>query len=153
MFCFEKTYFYLENNLWSKNIPICDGIASFLTDKNEAKCFHFNLTTVLEPDDKLRLEFYMVKQKKDQKTLLATLELMLDSLTNTKSVDLLEKNLLDSNNRSIQTTVQLKLCYTSPNIRKDEEAEIDNRKSTSDNEEKHDVHKHKQIYSKNDKKL
>jgi hypothetical protein len=71
--------------------------------------------TMLLPDDKLRIEFYTVPIKTNRKKWIAIFELILESLIDPKSIDLQEGNLSDPNNYLIKSTVQLKLCYTSPN--------------------------------------
>ena len=51
-------------NLWSNNVPIRNGSASFIARGQKAKKFNFNLGTALIPDDIVRIEFYSITSKK-----------------------------------------------------------------------------------------
>lgn len=110
---------FSEHCLWSNNVPIQNGIASFLTCDKQASKFNFKLASMLLPDDKMRMEFYTITTKKKRKKMIAIFELILESLLDSKYIDLSEENLSDINNHLIQSTVQLKIYYTLPNFYKE----------------------------------
>jgi hypothetical protein len=123
----------------------------------KAKKFQFNLATVLRPDDKVRIEFYTVTMKKKRKKLIAIFELMLESLIDSKYIDLPEENLSAPSHYLISTIAQLKIYYTSPNIDEEREAlgdndEIVDWKSAFDDEGRHGGHRHRHVLSKHDSK-
>ena len=116
---------------------------------------------MLVPDDKLRIEFYVVTQKKRRKKLTAIFELMLESLLESQYIDLVDENLSDPNNSLMKSTVQLKLYYTPPDIEKEKaalgatggEAEIIDWNSTFDDGGRHGGHRYRHVESKHDKGL
>jgi hypothetical protein len=59
----------LRINLWSNNVPLHDGTASFIARGDRPKKFTFHLATMLMADDRVRLEFYVIKMKKKRKKL------------------------------------------------------------------------------------
>ncbi|CAF5009815.1 unnamed protein product, partial [Rotaria magnacalcarata] len=103
-------------HLWSNNVRIRNHTASFIARENKPKKFSFNIATVLVPDDKLKIEFFTSNSRKKRKKLIAIFEIMLECLIDTKYIDLREENLCDTNNHLIETTVQLRLYYTPPDI-------------------------------------
>ncbi|CAF3717062.1 unnamed protein product [Rotaria sordida] len=105
-------------HLWSNNVPIQNGTANFVARGNKPKKFHFNLATILLPSDKMRIEFYTISMKKNRKKMIATFELILESLIDTKYMDLFEENLLDPNNCLMKSTVNIQIYYTSPSLDK-----------------------------------
>ncbi|CAF3109617.1 unnamed protein product [Rotaria sp. Silwood2] len=142
-------------NLWSNNVRLRAGTANFIARGNKPKKFYFNLATMLVPDDKLRIEFYTINGKKKRKKLIAIFELMLESLIDSKYIDLPEENLSDSNNCLLSSTVQLKLYYTPPDIDKqlavienDDTAELIDWRSIFDDEGRHGGHRYRYVYSK-----
>ncbi|CAF0964525.1 unnamed protein product, partial [Rotaria sordida] len=147
-------------NLWSNNVRIRDGTANFIARGNKPKKFNFNLATMLVPDDKLSIEFYIINGKKKRKKLFATFELMLESLINSKYIDLSEENLSDPNNSLLPSTVQLKLYYTPPDIdkqlatiRHDDTVELIDWRNIFDDEGRHGGHRHRYVHSKHDGRL
>ncbi|CAF2727460.1 unnamed protein product [Rotaria sp. Silwood2] len=143
-------------HLWSNNVPIQNGTANFIARGNKPKKFHFNLATMLLPDDKIRMEFYTIIAKKNRKKIIATFEIMLESLMNTKHIDLREENLSDPNNYLMKSTVQLKLFYTPPSIDKkrdllarlDETTDTINWMDQFDDGGRHGGHRRRYINSK-----
>ena len=59
----------LRINLWSNNVPLHDGTASFIERGDRPKKFTFHLATMLMTDDRVRLEFDMITMKKKRKKL------------------------------------------------------------------------------------
>lgn len=115
---------------------------------------------MLVPDDKLRIEFYIVTQKKNRKKLTAIYELMLESLLETQHIELDKENLSDPNNYLMKSTVKLNLYYTSPDIEKEKaalgltgEAEIMDWNSIFDDGGRHGGHRYRHVQSKHDKGL
>ncbi|CAF4767027.1 unnamed protein product [Rotaria sp. Silwood1] len=144
-------------NLWSNNVRIRNGTASFIARGNKPKKFNFNLATALVPDDKLRIEFYMINAKKKRKKLTAIFEIVLESLINSKYIDLRDENLSDPNNYLLPSTVQLKLYYTPPDIEKQlaalgygDAVELVDWKSIFDDEGRHGGHRYRHVISKHD---
>ncbi|CAF3968536.1 unnamed protein product, partial [Rotaria sordida] len=147
-------------NLWSNNIRIRDGTANFVARGNKPKKFNFNLATMLVPDDKLRVEFYTIHPKKKRKKLIAIFELILESLIDSKYIDLPEENLSDPNHYLLQSTVQLKIYYTPPDIDKQLAAlgygntiELIDWRSVFDEEGRHGGHRYRHVHSKHDGRL
>jgi hypothetical protein len=128
---------------------------------NKPKKFHFNLATMLLPNDKLRLEFYTVTTKKSRKKLTAIFEVMLESLVDLKHIDLLDENLSDPNNYLIKATIQINLYYTPPDLDREkialgaggDEVEVIDWNSTFDDGGRHGGHRYRHVRSKNDSKL
>ncbi|CAF3716683.1 unnamed protein product [Rotaria sordida] len=147
-------------NLWSNNIRIRDGTANFVARGNKPKKFNFNLATMLVPDDKLRVEFYTIHPKKKRKKLIAIFELILECLIDSKYIDLPEENLSDPNHYLLQSTVQLKIYYTPPDIDKQLAAlgygntiELIDWRSVFDEEGRHGGHRYRHVHSKHDGRL
>jgi len=148
-------------NLWSNNVPLHDGTASFIARGKKPKKFTFNLATMLMPDDKVRLEFYAITMKKKRKRLVGIFELMLESLIDLKHIDLPEENLSDTHNYLLSATVQLKLFYTTPNLDRernvlgtqDDEVTAIDWMSRFDDDGRHGGHRHRYIHSKRDRGL
>jgi hypothetical protein len=112
------------------------------------------------PDDKLRIEFHTITIKKKRQKMVAIFEIMLESLINTKYIDLPEENLSDPNNYLLTSTVQLKLYYTPPDIEEQRAAlglagenEIVDWRSMFDDGGRHGGHRNRYILSKKDGKL
>jgi len=85
---------------------------------------------------------------------------MLESLIDTKYIDLPEENLSDPNHYLMASTVQLKLYYTSPGLDKEKlpldisgENEIVDWNAVFDDEGRHGGHRYRHARSKNDNKL
>ncbi len=163
-FFFNKTSFVFSSgiSLWSNNVPVINGTASFVARGDKPKKFNFNLATTLSPEDRLRLEFFTVNQKKSRKKLTALFEIMLESLVDVKYIDLPEENLSDPNNYLIKALVKLKLYYTPPDIDQekaalglyaDGEAPVVDWNSTFDDEGRHGGHRFRHVRSKHDNKL
>jgi len=116
---------------------------------------------MLLPEDRLRIEFYIVPLKKNRKKLIAVFETMLESLIDAKQIDLPEENLSDPNNYLIKQTVQLKLYYTPPDIEQQKaalaaagvETDITDWNSTFDDGGRHGGHRYRHVHSKHDDKL
>jgi len=148
-------------SLWSNHVPIHDGIANFIARGNKPNKFNFSLATMLLPEDRLRIEFYIVPLKKNRKKLIAVFETMLESLIDAKQIDLPEENLSDPNNYLIKQTVQLKLYYTPPDIEQQKaalaaagvETDITDWNSTFDDGGRHGGHRYRHVHSKHDDKL
>ena len=148
-------------NLWSNNVRIQNGTASFIARGNKPKKFQFNLGTMLLSTDKLRLEFYTVTTKKNRKKLIAVFDLMLESLMDLKHIDLQEENLSDPNNYLMKSTVQLKLYYTPPSTDREkaalsatgDEIETVDWNVAFDDEGRHGGHRYRHVRSKNDSTL
>ncbi|CAF0993933.1 unnamed protein product, partial [Rotaria sordida] len=147
-------------NLWSNNVRIRAGTANFIARGNKPKKFNFNLATMLIPDDKLRIEFYTINMNKKRKKLIAIFELMLESLIDSKYIDLPEENLSDPNNSLLPATVQLKLYYTPPDIDKqlaaigyDDTSELIDWRNIFDDEGRHGGHRYRHMHSKHDGQL
>ena len=156
--------FLSEIHLWSNNVPIQNNSASFIARGNKAKKFQFNLGSELTPNEKLHIEFYTVPMKKNRKKLFAVFELLLESLIETKFIDLAEENLSDSNNYLIESTIQMKLYYTPPNTERkraiaggndeeEEESSTINWQARFDDEGRHGGHRYRHIRSKNDTRM
>ena len=153
--------FRLGINLWSNNVPIQNNVASFVARGNKPKKFQFNLGTALAPNEKLHIEFYTVPMKKNRKKLFAIFDLLLESLIDIKYIDLSEENLSDPNNYLIQSTIQMKLYYTPPNMEREKTALVTNDEDTSvidwnerfDDEGRHGGHRSRHIRSKNDSRM
>ncbi|CAF3911139.1 unnamed protein product [Rotaria sordida] len=142
-------------NLWSNNVRVRDGTANFIARGNKPKKFHFNLGTVLVPDDKLRIEFHTINANKKRKKLIAIFELMLESLIDSKYIDLPEENLSDPNHYLLPSTVQLKLYYTSPDIDNQlatigygDTNELIDWRNIFDDEGRHGGHRYRHVHSK-----
>ncbi|CAF1244784.1 unnamed protein product [Rotaria sordida] len=152
---------FRESHLWSNNVPIYNGTASFIARGNKPKKFEFNLATMLLPNDKMRIEFYTTTMKNKRKKMIALFELMLQSLIDSKYIDLPEENLSDPNNYLLKSTIQLKLYYTSPNIEREKVAlsqvnDLTNTidwKSTFDDEGRQNGHRHRYTHKKHRKGL
>jgi len=146
-------------NLWSNNVPIRNGSASFIARGQKAKKFNFNLGTALIPDDIVRIEFYSITSKKKRKKLIGIFEVVLESLIHSKYIDLPEENLFDVHNQLLPSTVQLKLYYTPPDIHKQRnplpslpgETELVDWNSMFDDEGRHGGHRSRHTASKSDK--
>ena len=154
-------FFALGIDLWSNNVPIIDGMASFVARGNKPKKFNFNLGTELMPTDKLHVDFYTVTAKKNRKKIIAVFDLILETLSTTKYIDLKEENLSAPNNNLLKATVQLKLYYTPPGIDKinevlttagDEFGLVD-WGATFDDGGRHGGHRTRHVRSKNDSTL
>ena len=151
----------LETNLWSNNVPIQNNTASFIARGNKPKKFQFNLASMLVPTDKLHIEFYTLTTKKNRKKLFAIFDLILESLIDTKYIDIPEENLSDPNNYLISSTIQIKLYYTPPNIDREGVVLGTNEEDTLmidfstrfDEEGRHGGHRTRHVRSKNDSKL
>ncbi len=149
-------------SLWSNNVPVQNGTANFVARGNKPKKFNFNLATMLLPEDRLRIEFYTVNQKRSRKKLTALFEIMLESLVDVKYIDLPDENLSDPNNYLIKALVKLKLYYTPPDIDRekaalglygDDEVPVVDWNSTFDDEGRHGGHRFRHAHSKHDHKL
>lgn len=88
--------------------------------------------TSLLPDDRLRIEFYSVTKKKDRKKLNSIFDIILQSLIEQTFIDIKNENLSDVNNYLINSTIEIKLYYTSPNI--DREKSVLNATTTNEQE-------------------
>lgn len=114
---------------------------------------------MLVPTDKLHIEFYTITTKKNRKKLFAVFDLILESLIDTKYIDIPEENLSDSNNYLISSTIQIKLYYTPPNIEiavpgeNDEDTSMIDFRARFDEEGRHGGHRTRHVRSKNDSKL
>ena len=99
--------------------------------------------------------------KKNRKKLFAIFDLLLESLIDIKYIDLSEENLSDPNNYLIQSTIQMKLYYTPPNMEREKTALVTNDEDTSvidwnerfDDEGRHGGHRSRHIRSKNDSRM
>ena len=91
-------------------------MASFIARGQKPKKFNFNLGTLLLPDDKVRIEFHTITTKRKRRKMIAIFEIMLESLIDSKYIDLPEENLSDPSNCLLAAIVQLKLYYTPPDI-------------------------------------
>ncbi|CAF4328073.1 unnamed protein product, partial [Rotaria sp. Silwood2] len=147
-------------NLWSNNVRIRDGTANFIARGDKPKKFNFNLANMLVPDDKLRIEFHTINAKKKRKKFIAVFEIMLESLIDSKYIDLPKENLSDSNNYLLQSTVKLKLYYTPPDIEKQLAAlgygdtiELVDWRSMFDDEGRHGGHRYRHVHSKHDSRM
>ncbi|CAF1463308.1 unnamed protein product, partial [Rotaria sordida] len=147
-------------NLWSNNVRIYNGTANFVARGNKPKKFYFNLASKLEPDDKLRIEFYTINGKKKGKKPIAIFEIMLESLINSQYIDLPEENLSNPNNSLLSSTVQLKLYYTPPDIDKQlatigygNTTELIDWRNIFDDEGRHGGHRYRHAYSKHASRL
>lgn len=157
----SNSIFFIEGiNLWSNNVPIRDGNASFIARGNKPKKFNFNLGSELSPDDRLRIEFQTVTIKRKRKKVVAVFDVVLESLITTKYIDLPAENLSDPNNHLLSGTVQLKLYYTPPNIDEQNsaigiigEGELVDWRNIFDDEGRHGGHRYPHSRSKHDKKL
>jgi hypothetical protein len=115
---------------------------------------------MLMADDKLRIEFHTITMKRKRKKMIGIFEIMLESLIDSKYIDLPEENLSDPNNYLMTSTVQLKLYYTPPNIEEhkralgltDQDGLID-WNSMFDDEGRHGGHRYRHVLSKHDGKL
>jgi hypothetical protein len=92
--------------------------------------------------------------------MIAIFEIMLESLINSKYIDLPEENLSDPNNYLMTSTVQLKLYYTPPNIDEQKRTlglpgqdEFVDWNSLFDDEGRHGGHRYRHVISKHDSKL
>ncbi|CAF1359491.1 unnamed protein product [Rotaria magnacalcarata] len=144
-------------HLWSNNVRIRNHTASFIARENKPKKFSFNIATVLVPDDKLKIEFFTSNSRKKRKKLIAIFEIMLECLIDTKYIDLREENLCDTNNHLIETTVQLRLYYTPPDIDQqmaglgyEDNNMLVDWKSMFDDEGRHGGHRYRHLHSKHD---
>jgi hypothetical protein len=113
---------------------------------------------MLLPTDKLHIEFYTVTIKKNRKKLIAIFDLILESLIDTKYIDLKEENLSNPNNYLIKSTIQIKLYYTPPRETSaldtiDDDIELVDWGATFDDEGRHGGHRTRHVRSKNDSKL
>ncbi len=118
------------------------------------------MATVLTPDDKVRIEFHTITMKKKRKKMVAIFEIILESLINSRYIDLPEENLSEPNNYLMTSTVQLKLYYTPPDINEQNlalgiggENEITDWRNVFDEDGRHGGHRHRHVISKNDGKL
>jgi hypothetical protein len=152
--------FFSGIHLWSNNVPLRDGTATFIDRDQKPKKFNFNLASALMPDDKVRIEFHTVTVKRQRKTMIAIFEMMLESLIDSKCIHLSEENLSDPNNYIITSTVQLKLYYTPPDIEQQKLAlgvmhqdELINWNMMFDDEGRHGGHRYRHSISKKDSKL
>ena len=116
--------------------------------------------TELVPDDKVRIEFHTVTIKKKRKKMIAIFEIVLESLINSKYIDLPEENLSDPNNYLLTSTVRLKLYYTPPDIEEQRRAlgaagneQLIDWNSMFDDEGRHGGHRYRHVGSKHDSKL
>ena len=135
-------------------MPIKNGTASFLAQGQKPNKLHFNLATMLLPDDKLHMEFYTITKKRKHKKRIAIFELLLESLVERKYIDLLEENLSDPHHYLIESTIQMKLYYTAPDFSRerttssvhddDDNETIDWMKAFDD----HGGHRDRQVHSK-----
>lgn len=92
--------------------------------------------------------------KKNRKKLIAIFDLILESLIETKFIDLQEENLSDSNNSLIQSTIQMKLYYTPPRIeQEEEETSMINWQARFDEQGQHGGHRNRHVRSKNDSRM
>jgi hypothetical protein len=112
------------------------------------------------PDDLVRIEFHTVTIKRQRQKMVAIFELMLESLINSKYIDLPEENLSDPNNYLMNSTIQLKLYYTPPDIEQQKLAlgvtrqdELVDWNSMFDDDGRHGGHRYRHKISKKDTKL
>ena len=122
--------------------------------------FNFNLATKLLPDDIVRMEFHTISMKKKRRKMIAMFEVMLETLIDSKYIDLAEENLSDINNSLMVATVQLKLYYTPPDIEEQNavlglgaQGELVDWRSLFDDEGRHGGHRSRYVHSKKDSEL
>ena len=132
----------------------------FYCTGGKPKEFNFNLGSKLLADDRLRFEFCTVTNKRKHKKCIAMFELILESLIERKYIDLPGENLSDPNNSLLESTVQLKLYYTPPNIdqninlvKSGTQGEVIDWRSIFDDQGRHAGHRYPHTYSKNDSRL
>ncbi|CAF0960999.1 unnamed protein product [Didymodactylos carnosus] len=110
----KVTVTYKCVSLWSDTVPIFLSRVSFLNQDTKPQKLQFRLASIIEPDDKLTIEFYITSKKK-RKKLWAMFEIILENIIDTKILEL-EENLTDPNNFLIKSTFTFKLHYAHPDL-------------------------------------
>ena len=153
--------YFVGLSLWSNNVLIQNNTASFIGRGNQPKKFQFNLGTMLSPNDKLHIDFYTVTMKKKRKKRIAVFDILLETLIDTKYIDIERENLSDANNRLLNSTIDMKLYYTPPNINREkmtlgldkEDTSMTNWNDRFYDEDRQGGHRHQYVRSRKDSTL
>lgn len=114
------------------------------------------------PEDRLKMEFYLITMKKNRKKLVSIFNIILQSLIEQTFIELKDENLSDLNNYLIDSTVEMKLYYTAPSIDReksildatvDDEEEFVDWNAAFDDEGRRGGHKRRHVASKLDSDL
>ena len=135
-------------------------MASFLANGKKPRKFNFNLASHLVPEDMVTMEFYTVTAKRKREKKIAMFEIMLELLIDRKHLDLSGENLSDPNHFLLESTVNIKIYYTPPDIEErnaalgiGDDAELVDWRNMFDDEGRFGGHRHPHETSKKDNAL